>query len=62
MSDVEYFAKLEPKRNTSLAEDWKSEQKQFLEDEMRNAMRRSGKLKTVPVEITYERFHDEGGS
>jgi len=56
MSDVEFFAKLNPKRLTSLDEDFKAWRKEFQEDENLNALRRAGKLKAEPVETTYERF------
>jgi len=53
MSDIEFFAKLNPKKLTSLDEDFKEWRKEFQEDEKRNALRRAGKLKTEPVERTY---------
>ena len=56
MSDVEFFAKLNLKRLTSLDEDFKAWRKEFQEDENLNALRRAGKLKAEPVETTYERF------
>jgi hypothetical protein len=56
MSDIEFFATLNPKRLTSLDEDFKAWRKEFLEDEKRNALKRDGKLKPEPVETTYERF------
>jgi hypothetical protein len=59
MSDIEFFAKLNPKRLTSLDEDFKAWRQQFQEDEKRNALKRAGKLKTEPVETTYERFPEE---
>ena len=58
MSDIEFFAKLNPKRLTSLEEDFKAWRKEFQEDEKRNALKRAGKLKTEPVETTYERFEE----
>lgn len=59
MSDVEFFAKMNPKRLTSLDEDFKAWRKEIHEDDKRNALRRAGKLKPEPVEITYERFPEE---
>lgn len=59
MSDVEFFAKMNPKRLTSLDEDFKAWRKEFLEDEKRNALKKAGKLNPEPVEITYERFPEE---
>ena len=59
MSDAEFFAKLKPQRLTSLDEDFKKEQAQFLKDELDRALRRSGKVKPEPQEITYERFPEE---
>ena len=59
MSDIEYFAKLAPKKLTSLDEDFKAWRKEFQEDEKRNALRRAGKLKPEPVETIYERFPEE---
>jgi hypothetical protein len=56
MSDAEFFTKLNPKRLTSLDEDFKAWRKEFQEDEMRNALRRSGNLNAEPIESTYERF------
>ncbi len=58
MSDIEFFAKLNLKRLTSLEEDFKAWRKEFQEDEKRNALKRVGKLKTEPVETTYERFEE----
>ena len=59
MSDAEFFTKLNPKRLTSLDEDFKAWRKEFQEDEKRNALKRAGKLNTEPVETTYERFPEE---
>ena len=59
MSDIEFFAKLKPQRLTSLDDDFKKEQSQFLKDELDRALRRSGKLKPEPHETTYERFPEE---
>ncbi len=56
MSDIEFFAKLNPKRLTSLEEDFKAWRKEFLEDEKRNALKRAGKIKPESVETTYERL------
>jgi hypothetical protein len=56
MNDIQFFAKLNPKRLTSLDEDFKVWRKKFLEDENRNSLKRTGKLKPEPVELTYERF------
>lgn len=59
MSDIEFFAKLNPKRLTSLDEDFKAWRKEIHEDDKRNALRRAGKRKSELVEITYERFDEE---
>jgi hypothetical protein len=59
MSDAEFFAKLSPKRLTSLDEDFKAWRKEIQEDEKRNALKRAGKLNAEPVETTYERFPEE---
>jgi hypothetical protein len=59
MSDIEFFAKLNPQRLTSLDEDFKAWRKEIQEDDKRNALKRSGKLKTEPIETTYERFDKE---
>jgi hypothetical protein len=59
MADIEFFAKMNPKRLTSLDEDFKAWRKEFLEDEKRNALKRAGKLNPEPVETTYERFPEE---
>lgn len=59
MGDIEFFAKLEPKRFTSNGEDWKVGQKQFFEDERRNSLKRAIELTAEPVEVTYERFPEE---
>ena len=56
MSDAEFFAKINPNKLTSLDEDFKAWRKEFQEDEKQNALKRSGKLKSEPVETTYERF------
>jgi len=59
MSDIEFFSKLDPKRLTSLDEDFKAWRKEILEDDRRNALRRAGKLNPAIVETTYERFPEE---
>jgi hypothetical protein len=59
MSDIEFFATLNPKRLTSLEEDFKAWRKEFQEDEKRNALKRAGKIKVETVETTYERFSEE---
>lgn len=59
MSDIEFFAKVSPKRLTSLDEDFKKDQAQFRKDELDRAFRRSGKAKPEAHEITYERFPEE---
>jgi hypothetical protein len=59
MSDIEFFAKLNPKRLTSLDEDFKAWRKEFQEDEKRNALKRAGNLNIELVETTYERFPEE---
>jgi hypothetical protein len=59
MSDAEFFIKLNPKRLTSLDEDFKAWRKEFQEDEKRNALKRVGKQKAEPVETIYERFLEE---
>ncbi len=59
MSDIEFFAKLNPQRLTSLDEDFKAWRKEFQEDEKLNILKRTGKLKVEPVEITYERLPEE---
>jgi hypothetical protein len=56
---VEFFAKLNSKRLTSLDEDFNAWRKEFQEDDKQNALRRAGKLNPEPVEATYERFHEE---
>ena len=59
MSDVEFFAKVNPQRLTSLDEDFKAWRKEFQWDEKRNALKRAGNLKAEPVETTYERFPED---
>ena len=59
MSDIEFFAKVNPQRLTSLDEDFKAWRKEFQEDEKLNILKRTGKLKVEPVEITYERLPEE---
>jgi len=59
MSDIEFFAKLNLKRLTSLDEDFKAWRKEFQEDEKRNALKRAGNLKVEPIETVYERFVEE---
>jgi len=54
MSDAEFFAKIMPKRLTSLAEDFKKSQDEFRQDEKNRELRRAGKLPTP--EITRERL------
>lgn len=53
---IEFFAKLNPKRLTSLEEDFKAWRNEMQEDDKRNALRRAGKLNPEPVKTTYERF------
>ena len=57
MSDAEYFAKITPKRLTSLAEDFKKSQEEFRQDEKARELRRAGKL-PIP-EITRERLSSD---
>jgi len=59
MPNIKFFAKVNPQRLTSLDQDFKAWRKEIQEDERRNAMRRAGKLKSEPVETTYERFPEE---
>jgi len=59
MSDAEFFAKINPKKLTSLDEDFKVWRKEIQEDEKRNALKKAGKLKSEPIETTYERFPEE---
>lgn len=59
MSDVEFFAKIKPKRLTSLAEDFKEWQTEFLADEKKNALKRTSKALPEQLETTYERFPEE---
>jgi hypothetical protein len=56
---VEFFAKMNSKRLTSLDEDFNAWRKEIQEDEKRNALRRTGKLIPESVETTYERFPEE---
>ncbi|QWD20723.1 hypothetical protein G6689_05185 [Polynucleobacter paneuropaeus] len=59
MSDIEFFAKLNPQRLTSLEEDFKAWRKEFQDDEKQNTLKKSGKLNAEPVETSYERFPEE---
>ena len=59
VSDAEYFAKVNPQRLTSMEEDSKKELAQYRKDELDRALRRSGKVKPEPQEITYGRFPEE---
>ena len=59
MPDIEFFAKMNPKRLTSLEEDFKALRKEIKEDDKQNALRRAGKLNPEPVETTYERYPEE---
>jgi hypothetical protein len=59
MSDIEFFAKLNPQRLTSLEEDFKVWRKEFQEDEKQNTLKKAGKLNAEPVETSYERFPEE---
>ena len=56
---AEFFAKLNPKRLTSLEEDFKAWRKEIQEDDKRNALIRAGNLNPESVETTYERFPEE---
>jgi len=57
MSDAEFFAKITPKRLTSLAEDFKQSQEEFRQDEKSRELRRAGNL-PIP-EITRERLSSD---
>ena len=59
MPDIEFFAKMNPKKLTSLDEDFKAWRKEIQDDDKRNALKRAGKLKPESVETTYERFPEE---
>ena len=59
MSDIEFFAKLAPRRLTSLDEDLRAWRKEIRDDEKRNALKRAGKQTTESVELAYERDGDE---
>jgi len=59
MSDIEFFAKLNPQRLSSLEEDFKAWRKEFQDDEKQNTLKKSGKLNAEPVETSYERFPEE---
>jgi len=66
MSDIEFFAKLNPQRLTSLDEDHKAEQAQILEDQAHwakygtNRPRRGSPSKTELMEqLSRERFSEE---
>ena len=56
---AQFFAKLNPKRLTSLEEDFKIWRKEIQEDDKRNALRKAGKLQPDHVETTYERFSED---
>ena len=58
MSDIEFFAKVNPQRLTSLDEDFKAWRKEIHEDDKRNALRRAGKLEAESAETIYERFDE----
>ncbi|MBT8569309.1 hypothetical protein G6705_05025 [Polynucleobacter paneuropaeus] len=58
MPDIEFFAKMNPKKLTSLDEDFKAWRKEIQDDDKRNALKRAGKQKTEPIETTYERFDE----
>ncbi|MBT8561495.1 hypothetical protein G6717_02770 [Polynucleobacter paneuropaeus] len=58
MSNVEFFSRLDPKKLTSLDEDFKAWRKEIQDDDKRNALKRAGKQKTEPIETTYERFDE----
>ena len=54
--ELEFVGRMNPRRLTSLAEDFKKEQGEFLSDELK---RKSGKVTPKPaMEVTYERFPD----
>lgn len=56
MNNLEFVGRINSKKLTSLAEDFKKEQAEFLNDE---AKRRAGRAILKPVfEMTYERFPD----
>ena len=46
MPDIEFFAKMNPKKLTSLDEDFKAWRKEIQDDDKRNALKRAGKQKT----------------
>lgn len=56
MDELEFVGHMKPRRLTSLAEDFKREQTEFLNDE---AKRKAGKgAPKTALESTYERFPD----
>ena len=56
MSELEFVGRMNPQRLTSLAEDFKKEQAEFLSDEASRKVRR---VAPKPIlETTYERFID----
>lgn len=59
MSDIEFFAKIHPKRLTPLAEDFKESQAAFRRDELNRELRRSGTLKQALMETSDERYPEE---
>ena len=59
MPDIEFFAKMNPKKLTSLDEDFKAWRKEIQDDDKRNALRRAGKLEAEPAETTYESCPEE---
>lgn len=54
MSDIEFFAKVSPKRLTSLAEDFKRSREEFRKDGKDRELRRAGKAPAP--EVTRERL------
>jgi len=59
MSDLEFLGRMNPKRLTSLEEDFKTSQQQYRDDMQQNALRRAGKLMKPEPEVTRERIPNE---
>jgi len=59
MSDLEFLGRMNPKRLTSLEEDFKTSQQQYRDDMQQNALRRAGKLVKPEPEVTRERIPNE---
>jgi hypothetical protein len=60
MDDIEYFGRASSQKMTSNEQDNKAAKTQYRQDMMANALRRTASKEPQPLELTRERFPEEG--